>query len=506
MKKELLRAEAVSYEIDEAPILNDMWVNINAGEITGMLGLRGSGRSTFTKILAGILPNKKGKIFLKGNRLSSEEHNDKLREHVMYLGGSFITFDELTIAENMSIMLKNKKFFHLFNSKAMFDTCEKMLLEIGLDVSPTTKMTKLSEYERALLEMFSAIYCGRKIIICDAAFRNNLLVIPHYRDIILNKLHETGTAMLTISDNIDLLMAICDTITVVNQGYTIRRIEKKDFSPDTIVKYMLNAGVREEPVITKHPRKKEIQDTAVLECKNLVLPVKNIKRSLSFQVKKGEIVGLCSLSTEVNRYITEVLAGRDREYSGEIYRNGHLVTQKHLKQQCCEKNKMCVVFGNNEENMLFSNLTLEENCVLSSLKRISGPFGHIDNSVYNFAKIRLRERNIYTSKKPAKHIEKLDFNERLTILFDRISIFNPELLVYLNPTDEIDINLTDYVFNHCIGLANQSTGILFVSHDINAIHKICDRIAVISWEGEIRKMNINTEQDLSSYQIWQDLI
>lgn len=504
MRHEILRTEAVSAYIENKHALKDMWLYVHAGEFVGVTGLHNSGKTILTQILAGIHKKDRGAIFLDGTKMNSSDEALKLKEQVLYLGNSFLSSESFTVSENLSLFFSTRHKWGFMNARKLASMCEQLLSEAEFDISPHTKVGNLSEQERVMLELYSAIFSGRRIVICDAVFRNMPMLIKKYRDTTAKMLRKRHAALLMLSDDIDLLTSVCDTITVTRDGHTVKSLPRKDFSPDVIIRYMMSDARTEHPSLPPARRNIKAEET-VLCCENLMLSTKSIQHPISFSVHRGEIIGLCSLNTEWSRLIAEVMSGREIRYHGSIYRNGSHVNQKFLSRQCCEQNKMCVLFGNHGRYSVMHNLSPEENGVFSSLKKISSVFGYLDKSIYTYSKLKLERLGIQVNKGLPEPISKLPFTQKFMISMERISTFAPELLVFLNPTDDLNITLKKVVMNSCTELASHGTGILFITHDLNEMREVCDRLLIISGDGTLKEFLPSEMTYESSYAMWQHL-
>lgn len=487
MKEEILKMEAIAAGASNHLFLKDIWLHVFSGEIAGITGLHNLSKEIFIQILTERYPFSSGKIYLSENRLSSDADFIHLKNQTVYLGNRFLSLDKLSIAENLSLFSKPHRTFGIINKSKSTRLAQEMLTEIGLNISPNIKMESLSEQDRLLLEIFSTIFNDRKLIICDSSLRSLPLLIEKNRNIVCKMLKKRGSSLLLLSDDLKFLTEICTSLTVTREGYTTNYLTKDEFNSKKIVHqidFPLSYHWNFKPNKTVRTPGRE-----VLKCEDLALPITKQPAPFTFSVHQGELVGLCSMNTEQNRSLAEILAGVEPKYSGKIFRNGALVSPAFFTRQCCAKNKMYVLFGNNEAYAFFPNLSPEENCVFSSLKKFSGFMGYLDRSIYRYANLKLKQLKIIKNKKLFSHdMSEFLFKDRFSIIMERIKLFAPELMVFLNPTDGLDLESKNLVLSTCSKLAEKGTGILFISHNRSEMRSICDKTLYIDENGCLIKL------------------
>ena len=306
----ILEMNNITKEFPGVKALSNVSVRVAQGEIHCLVGENGAGKSTLMKVLSGVWPygSYTGEIFINGQPQRYKHINDSEKAGIAIIYQELALIPELTVYENIFIGHEIRNGFTVDWNETIKRAGE-MLKKVKLDVNPAAKVKDLGVGKQQLIEIAKALSRDVKILILDeptAALNendsDNLLNL-------LRGLREQGVTCIMISHKLKEVIAIADSVTVLRDGQTVCSLDahKGEVSENVLIKHMVGREIDNIYPKRKHVRSEDV----VLEVKgwNAYSPAlgRNILRDVSFNVKRGEIIGFAGLMgagrTEVARAI-----------------------------------------------------------------------------------------------------------------------------------------------------------------------------------------------------------
>ena len=484
MSNYILEMKNIVKEFPGVKALDNVCLNIKAGEIHALVGENGAGKSTLMKILSGVYPygTYEGDIFIDGKlqRFSNTKNSEA--------AGIGIIYQELTLVKQMNIC-ENIYLGNEFSKKGIIDwnkamgETKKLLDVVGLYESPDTKILNLGIGKQQLVEIAKSISKNVKLLILDeptAALNENdsenlLNIIKRFK--------EDGISCIYISHKLKEVKAIADRITVIRDGKTIETyVNDESVNQDKIITGMVGREITQ-----LFPRKEHIPGDIVMEVKNWTVynpevPDKKAIDNISFVAKKGEILGISGLMGAGRTELMMSLFGAyGDKISGEINIDNKPV--KINEPRDAIKHGLCYLSEDRKKNGLVLMMDIKENITLASLKKISSIKGINENEEIRVAGDFVKALKIKTPSLEQK-TRNLSGGNQQKVVISKWLMANPKILILDEPTRGIDVGAKNEIYNIMNDLVDEGVSIIIISSELPEIIGMSDRILVMH-EGKL---------------------
>ena len=450
--------------------LDRVCLTVRAGEVHALLGENGAGKSTLIKILGGIYQADSGSIFIDGKPVHITNAHSGFQHGISIIHQELMILPEMTIAENIFLgkeVLKNPLFV---DADSMNKAACRLMEDFGLDYPPVTKVKKLSIANQQMIEIIRAISFGARIIVMDEPTSS---ISDKEVDVLfraIRKLTEKNIAIIYISHRMSELDQITDRITVLRDGQYIGTVETKSISRAQLISMMVG---RE---LTNYYTK----DTSGTG--SIVLKVSNLNdghmvKNVSFDLRKGEILGFAGLIGAGRSEAMECLFGLTRRKSGEILFQGSPVHIRNIRDAI--RLGFGLVPENRKEEGLFPVRDISFNTTIEVL----GSF------IHGISVNSRKEKNIaeeYSGKMNVKAsslrqaVGKLSGGNQQKVMIARWLAARPQVLILDEPTRGIDVNAKAEIYYIINELAKNGMSIILISSELPELINMSDRIVVMN--------------------------
>ena len=445
--------------------------DLRAGEVHALMGENGAGKSTLMKVLTGIHDANEGTIHYNGKQVAYSKPKDAMEDGIVIVHQELNMMNHLTVAQN--IFIGREEFRHnlLIDDGASIKKAKKLFDLLKLDINPTEKVGNLTVGKQQMVEIAKALSMDAKVIVFDeptAALTeseiNELFVI-------IDDLRAKGVGIIYISHRMDEIARITDRVTVMRDGEYVGTVNTKDTTKDEIIAMMVGRTIYEDPKAA----------SAVADDAPVVLEVKNLNagssvKDVSFQLRKGEILGFSGLMGAGRTEVARLLFGADKKESGAIFVNGKEVTINSPQDAIREgigylsedrKRFGCIV-----------DMTIADNTVMTNLdKYIKGGLindGEIVKVSDEFVK-QLR------TKTPSSKqlVRNLSGGNQQKVVIAKWLEQNSDILIFDEPTRGIDVGAKSEIYTLMNALVAQGKSIIMISSELTEILRMSDRIVVM---------------------------
>lgn len=453
--------------------LDNVRLSLRAGEIHALMGENGAGKSTFMKILVGLVSPDIGEIIFEGSSLKGNGVNEIQKRGISMIHQEILIIPELTVAQN--IFLGREKQVSGFrsgwlNDKKINRDARGILDQMGLSIPVDVKMKYLSVAEMQMVEIAKAISNDAKVIIMDepTSAISDKEVTTLFR--IIRELKAKGVAIIYISHKMDEIFEISDTITVLRDGKYIATHPVSDLNKDSLIAMMVGREIRTmfpDPVLKKGEQ---------------VLSVKNLGRKgsfsgVSFEVHKGEIMGISGLMGAGRTEIARTIFGLDRPDTGEVVMHGKVLEI----QSPHEALKAGIGYVSEDRKGLgfVPELSVLQNMTLSSLaNHKKGIFINVD-SEENTADKMISNLKIKASGFNQK-VSHLSGGNQQKVVIGKVLLASPEVIILDEPTRGVDVGAKFEIYKLISNLAANGMAVIMISSELPEILGMSDRIIVLS--------------------------
>ncbi|MDR1862391.1 MAG: ABC transporter ATP-binding protein [Treponema sp.] len=455
-------------------------LEISRGEVHALLGENGAGKTTLMNILYGLYAPTSGEIFWKGQKIEIKSPKNAIDLGIGMVHQHFMLIPALSVVENVVLGTKNKR-RGLLNLEGAAETLVSLAGQYNMRIDPWARVSQLTVGQQQRLEILKALYKGADLLILDEP---TAVLTPQEVEelfLMIKKLTGENHTVIFISHKLNEIMAVCERVTVLSQGETVKTLDTKDTDRHGLARFMigrdLSAAVEKKPLAPKN----KILEVRELNCFNSkgVRAIKNV----SFDLRGGEILGVAGVDGNGQRELVDALTGLCPIESGHILINGYDVTNRppreileykvaHIPE---DRHKRGIVLSMNvRENMILMNYYKEP---VSKHKILRGD---VIDSIYE----GLLKK--YQIKSPGgdEPIKNLSGGNQQKVVLARELSKSPDLLIAMYPMRGLDVGASEYIRGRLLEERDRGCAVLLISTELEEIISLSDRICVL-YEGEI---------------------
>ncbi|MDE7034968.1 MAG: sugar ABC transporter ATP-binding protein, partial [Eubacteriales bacterium] len=441
------------------------------GTVHALMGENGAGKSTLMKCLIGIYHRTSGSIKLKGQEVDFQTPNEALHNGISMIHQELSPVPERTVAQNVWLGREPYKNGHLDHKKMQQDTVD-LFREMDLHIDPNEKMGNLTVAQMQMVEICKAVSYHPGVMVLDEP-TSSLTEgeVAHLFEIIL-KLKAQGCALIYISHKMDEIFQICDEMTTLRDGEYVGH----DFASETNVDALITRMVGRE-VSNMFPKVDCPIGEAVFRVENLTSgkQVKNV----SFELKKGEILGFAGLVGAGRTETVETIFGMRHRDTGKIYKDGQEIQIKSPEDAI--RNRLALLTEDRRGNGIVGIRSIVENTVLAHLKAYGFPLTHKkmrEDTEHYVAAMNTKTPSI---EQPIMY---LSGGNQQKVLIGRWLLTDPDVLIVDEPTRGIDVGAKSEIHSLITRLAGEGKAIIMISSELPEVMGMSDRI-IAMYEGEV---------------------
>ena len=461
--------------------VTDMTLELKRGVVTGLVGENGSGKSTISSMISGVYPPTKGTMTYKGQPYSPKSVLDARKQGIQYLTQEQGTIDGMTVAENMFLGEEEslgKK--GIVNIKKINARSAEILKENGLEnVIPTKMVDDYSFEERKMIETARALSPQPEILIID---ETTTALSQKGRDRIYEIIAEQkakGTAVLIISHDLDEVKHLCDEVVVMRDGIYINTLTGGDIEPHNIRQNMIGREI--DGSYYRADYECSYDEEVVLEVRNL--SVSGIFEDISFELHKGEILGIGGLSECGMHELLKTVYGALKPSSGSVILKKNGVQLKNTTVSV--KNKIAYIPKDRDKESLFQATSIKDNIVTAALDKLKKGFIITPSSERKMAdkeaaNIEVKMRDI------EQQVRDLSGGNKQKVVIAKWMANDSRLFIMDCPTRGIDVGVKEKIYKLMNRLKNEGIAILMVSEEMMELIGMADRIITMK-DGKLSK-------------------
>lgn len=478
--------------------LDNVDIEAYAGEVLGLIGENGSGKSTVTSIYAGMQKCDKGEMFFKGEKWYPTSMNDALRNGVGMIVQENGTVPGISVAENIFLGETDEFTSGLFvNRKKMIEKASQALIEIGADHIDAAALTATLDFQdRKIIEIAKVMSKNPTVLVVD---ETTTALSQKGRDIIynlINKMKEENKTVIFISHDLDEIMNKCDRLTVLRDGKIIRIFKSDEFDEDAIKTSMIGRELQGN--YYRDDYDDEVGKEVVLKAENLSLSNKLI--DLSFVLHKGEILGVGGLSHCGMHTLGKVLFGALKPESGTFYVNGKTINNESQAM----KLGVGYVAKDRDVESLCLEASIKDNISIAGLDKFA-----IKNTF-----ILPRKEKEYVNKQvdslsikcnnANQYVSTLSGGNKQKVVFGKWIGRDSNILILDCPTRGVDIGVKQAMYQLMYKMRQEGKSIILISEEMTELIGMSDRLLIMK-DGKLQKELLRSrelnEADVIKYMI-----
>lgn len=450
--------------------LDHVSFDVRRGEVHALMGENGAGKSTLMKVLTGIYTKDSGSITYEGKDVEFHNAREAQDAGVVIVHQELNMVGHLTVAQNIFIGREFKKGFSI-DDKKMVEESKKLFQRLNIDIDPTATMSDLTVGKQQMCEIAKAISHDAKVIVFDEP--TAALTEAEIQDLftIIRDLREQQMGIVYISHRMDEIKVITDRVTVMRDGTYVGTLITKDCTKDDIVNMMVGRVIYEEP-----KTKSMVAPDAPVVLKVEHLNAGKMVQDVSFELRKGEILGFSGLMGAGRTETARAIFGADPKESGDIYVNGEKVTIN--SPQDAVKAGIGYLSEDRKRFGIVVQKTIAENTTMANLPEfMRGIF-------INKRKERKKAQELADSlatKTPSvdELVVNLSGGNQQKVVIAKWLCKNCDILIFDEPTRGIDVGAKNEIYKLMNKLASEGKSIIMISSEMTEILRMSDRIVVM---------------------------
>ena len=469
---QLLALTGVSKEFPGVKALNNVHFDLNEGEVHAIVGENGAGKSTLMKILSGIYKKDAGDITYKGKSVVIPNPLEAQKLGISIIHQELNLMPHLTVAENIFIGREDRRPGGIFLDNTKLNDAAAMLLkELELNLDPKAIVGELTIAKQQMVEIAKAVSYRGSVIIMDEPTSS---LTPAETDAlfkIIRTLKAAGKGVIYISHRLEELAKITDRITVLRDGEYVKTLNTVGTEISEVISLMVGRKVEQD----QRPTNRNIGNEIVLEVEGL--SDHRLLRDISFNLRKGEILGFAGLMGAGRTELARAIIGADPKTAGKIILRGK---ELKIKQPSDAVDAGIGYLSEDRKRfglMLIQNVTF--NIILSSIPRFANKLGFIKmKSADGIARDSIAQLRVRTPSE-RQYVKNLSGGNQQKVVIAKWLTRNCEILIFDEPTRGIDVGAKDEIYQLLTKLSDEGKSIIMISSELPEVLRLSDRIAVM---------------------------
>ncbi len=457
--------------------LNNVSLEVAAGEIVALVGENGAGKSTLMKILGGIHQPEEGTINIHGEAVTMHNVNDSMRLGIGFIHQELNVFPNLDVAANVFLGREpvNAGFLRLIDRTKIEAATATLLQRLGVDVSPRTPLSELSIAQQQMVEIAKALSLNTRLLIMDEPTSSLTLTETTRLLQVVKDLRAGGVSVIYISHRLGEVTEIADRVVVLRDGANAGTLTRDEITHDKMVTLMVGRAlqhVHEPKEANAHPnhfvvenlRTKRYPDSAV-----------------SFGVGKGEVLGVSGLIGAGRSEVAQAIFGVEPRLGGRILLDGNEL--RIQSSQDAIKHGICLIPEDRRHLGLVMDWTIQDNTTLATLTNYAKA-GLIDFAAENKVAVEMSQKLRVKAPNVATKVSQLSGGNQQKVVLAKWLLQKLKVIIFDEPTRGIDIGAKSEIYELINQLAADGVAVIVISSDLEEILRISDRVAVLH-EGKI---------------------
>ncbi len=468
----LLEMIDVSKSFPGVKALDNVNLRVRPHSVHALMGENGAGKSTLLKCLFGIYEKDQGKIFFKGQEINFTSSKEALENGVSMVHQELNLVLQRTVMDNMWLGRYPTKGWFIDHGK-MYDDTKRIFDELDIDIDPKVKVATLSVSQMQMIEIAKAFSYDAKIVIMDEPTSSLTEKEVNHLFKIINKLKEKGCGIVYISHKMEEIFQLCDEITILRDGQWVATQPLKGMTMDQIIGMMVGRELTQ-----RFPEKTNQPKEVILEIEHLTAKNQPSIQDVTFNLHKGEILGIAGLVGAKRTDIVETLFGiRDRS-QGSIKLHGKEVANHNAHEAI--RNGFALVTEERRSTGIYSRLDIAFNSLIANMDSYKGSMGLLsDNRMKSDTQWVIDSMRVKTPTQQTQ-IGSLSGGNQQKVIIGRWLLTQPEILMLDEPTRGIDVGAKFEIYQLILELAKKDKGIIIISSEMPELLGITDRIMVMS--------------------------
>ncbi|MCA0756582.1 sugar ABC transporter ATP-binding protein [Paenibacillus sp. N4] len=475
-EQNVLEMRGISKAFPGVQALSGVTLKVRPGTVHALMGENGAGKSTLMKCLFGIYKPDEGEIYLNGAKASINSSKDALNSGISMIHQELHPVPHRNVMENIWLgrfPVSGYGPFKLVDEKRMYRDTLDLFRDLDLDIDPRARTGSLSVSKVQSLEIAKAVSFNSKVIVMDEPTSSLTGNEVEQLFSIINRLRKRGVSIIYISHKMEEILRISDDVTIMRDGKYVGTWPAAELTTDLIITRMVGRDLTE-----RFPERTNVPGDTLMKVEGLSSPNPKSFQNVSFELRKGEILGVGGLVGAQRTELVEALFGLRAVTSGQISIHGKPVRIKSPAD--AKKHKIALLTEERRVTGIFPVLSVYENTIIANLGRYENRAGLLnerkgkEEAQRNVEKLRTKTPSVNTQ------IRNLSGGNQQKVLLARWLLTEPDILLLDEPTRGIDVGAKYEIYTIITELAKQGKSIIMISSEMPELLGMSDRIMVMS--------------------------
>ncbi|GAB6169714.1 galactose/methyl galactoside ABC transporter ATP-binding protein MglA [Clostridium carnis] len=468
----LLEMENIVKEFPGVKALAGVTLKVRKGTVHALMGENGAGKSTLMKCLFGIYHKDEGEIRLNGKIINFENSKQALEHGVSMVHQELNQVRQRNVMDNIWLGRYPKSGLFIDEKKMYMDT-KNVFDELDINIDPKEKIKNLSVSQMQMVEIAKAVSYDSKVLVLDEPTSSLTEKEVAHLFKIIEKLKSRGVGIIYISHKMEEILKISDDVTIMRDGEWVATKKAGELTTDIIINLMVGRDLS-----NRFPEKDHKVGNVILECNNISSEGKNGAVDVTFNLRKGEILGVAGLVGARRTELLETLFGMRKMASGEIFLHGKKIVNR--SPQHSMENGFAMVTEERRITGIFEKLNINFNSIIANIDSYTNSLGFVSSKqMESDTKWVVDSMKVKTPTQKTL-IGNLSGGNQQKVIIGRWLLTKPEVLLMDEPTRGIDVGAKYEIYQLMNNLAKEGKGIIMVSSEMPELLGTTDRILVMS--------------------------
>ena len=473
MSEYLLEMKGIDKSFPGVKALQNVSLQLKAGEVHALLGENGAGKSTLIKVLGGIYHAEAGEIFIDGQKVEIDGVVAARAAGISIVHQELVLVPYMTVAENIFLGREPGTTFNV-NHRKMIEDAQQLLDTYEMNIQADTLVENLTIAQQQMVEIVKAISFNSKILVMDEPTSSISDKEVGFLFETIRTLTKKGVGIIYISHKMSELEEICDRVTVMRDGQTVGPRVVKETNTDELIALMVG---RE---LTNYYTRDFLEPgEVILKCEHI--SDGKMAKDASFELRKGEILGFAGLVGAGRSETMKAIFGLSAHMSGDVFVKGQKV---HIKSPIdALKYRIALVPESRKTEGLYKVQSVRYNSTIQVLEQFIGKL-HVNSKKEE--EITQKYIDLMDTKTPSQDqmIGNLSGGNQQKVMIGRWLATDPEILILDEPTRGVDVGAKAEIYSIMNELVKKGMSIIMISSEMPEIINMSDRVYVMN-EGRV---------------------
>ena len=476
MSEYVLEMTGVSKSFPGVKALDDVQLRLRPGKVHALMGENGAGKSTLMKCMFGIYKMDQGQILIDGEPVTIHDPMDALKKGIAMVHQELQPIPARTVGENIFLgrypMKKALGFIPMIDHAKMYAETAELLKKVRMNFNPKQKVGELSVSQMQSVEIAKAVSANCRVLILDEPTSSLTANEVEALFRIIEDLKAEGVAIVYISHKMDEILRIGDEVTIMRDGKYIGTWDAQELTTERIITLMVG-----RELTNLYPKRENVPGEVVFEVKDFTSINPRSFRHVSFQLRKGEILGVGGLVGAQRTELMEGLFGIRSHTAGQIFYKGKELKITRPKEAIDQG--IAMLTEDRRGSGIMGVLSVADNISIASLNQYLD-HGYFINrkKVEKLVQDNVAKMNIKTPSSRTL-IKSLSGGNQQKVLVGRWLANNPDVLILDEPTRGIDVGAKYEIYCIIADLAKEGKSIIMISSEMSELIGMSDRIMVM---------------------------